>query len=89
MFSVCDNGKGIPEEDLPDLFEYGVSKNKTDTVDTNRGFGIGLPTCKTIILAHEGKLWATNNPDGRGSCFSFSLPLEQTTPNPGGQQYEQ
>ena len=89
VFSVCDNGKGIPEEDLPDLFEYGVSKNKTDTVDTNRGFGIGLPTCKTLILAHEGKLWATNNPDGRGSCFSFSLPLEQTTPNPGGQQYEQ
>jgi two-component system sensor histidine kinase KdpD len=75
VFTVRDDGRGISEEDLPNLFEYGESKNKTETVDTNRGFGIGLPTCKTIIMAHEGKLWAENNP-GRGSSFHFSLPLE-------------
>ena len=75
IFTVRDDGRGIPEEDMKDLFEYGVSKNKTDTVDTNRGFGIGLPTCKTIIMAHEGSLWAENN-QGPGSSFHFSLPME-------------
>ncbi|MBQ3389457.1 MAG: DUF4118 domain-containing protein [Firmicutes bacterium] len=74
-FSVRDNGRGIPEEEIPYLFEYGETKNQTNTVDTNRGFGIGLPTCKTIIMAHEGEIWVQNEP-GKGSCFRFSLPLE-------------
>ena len=73
LFSVSDNGQGIPEKDLPMLFEYGT--NKTAASEANRGFGMGLPTCKTIIQAHGGNLWAENNPD-RGCCFRFTLPLE-------------
>ena len=73
LFSVSDNGRGIPEKDLPTLFEYGT--NKTAASEANRGFGMGLPTCKTIIQAHGGNLWAENNPD-RGCCFRFTLPLE-------------
>ena len=75
LFSVSDNGRGIPEKELPELFEYGISKNKKPDPETSRGFGMGLPTCKTIIQAHGGNLWAENNPE-RGSCFRFTLPLE-------------
>ena len=35
--------------------------------------GLGLSVCRTIIAAHRGKLWATNNAD-RGATFHFSLP---------------
>ena len=37
------------------------------------GMGLGLSVCRTIITAHRGKLWATNNTD-RGATFHFSLP---------------
>jgi len=36
--------------------------------------GLGLSVCHTIIVAHRGKLWATNNVD-RGATFHFSLPI--------------
>jgi two-component system, LuxR family, sensor kinase FixL len=36
--------------------------------------GLGLSVCGTIIAAHRGKLWATNNAD-RGATFHFSLPI--------------
>ena len=38
------------------------------------GMGLGLSVCQTIIKAHRGKLWATNNVD-RGATFHFSLPV--------------
>jgi signal transduction histidine kinase len=36
--------------------------------------GLGLAVCRTIITAHSGNLWATNNPE-RGATFHFTLPL--------------
>jgi signal transduction histidine kinase len=36
--------------------------------------GLGLPVCRTIVTAHGGKLWATNNPE-RGATFHFTLPV--------------
>ncbi len=38
------------------------------------GMGLGLSVCRTIIAAHRGKLWATNNADC-GATFHFSLPI--------------
>jgi signal transduction histidine kinase len=38
------------------------------------GMGLGLSVCRTIIAAHQGKLWAKNNPDC-GATFHFSLPI--------------
>ena len=40
-----------------------------------KGMGLGLSVCRTIIAAHRGKLWATNNAD-RGATFHFSLPID-------------
>jgi signal transduction histidine kinase len=36
--------------------------------------GLGLSVCRTIVAAHRGKLWATNNAD-RGATFHFTLPV--------------
>jgi signal transduction histidine kinase len=53
---------------LPKLFEKFATKS-------DKGIGLGLFISKTIIEAHNGKIWAENNPDGSGAAFSFSLPI--------------
>jgi nitrogen fixation/metabolism regulation signal transduction histidine kinase len=39
------------------------------------GTGLGLFIAKSIIESHNGKIWAENNSEGRGTIFSFSLPI--------------
>lgn len=65
--SVFDQGCGIPPERLEQIFEPFFT-TKT------RGTGLGLAVCHTIITAHGGKLWATNNA-GRGATVQFTLPV--------------
>ncbi len=70
---VEDDGEGIPKEHLPHIFErfYRVDKAR----DRERGgSGLGLAIAKAILEAHGGEIWAESEP-GRGSAFSFSLPL--------------
>ena len=67
---VRDFGPGIPKPDLPHVFEPFFS-TKPD------GMGMGLAVSKTIIEAHEGRLWAENGPDG-GACFCIVLPVVST-----------
>jgi NtrC-family two-component system sensor histidine kinase KinB len=69
---VRDNGRGIPYEDQPRIFEkFFQSKNEPSV----RGsLGIGLAICKEIIRAHGGTIWVDSVP-GQGSVFSFTLPL--------------
>ena len=65
--SVTDGGGGIQEEKIEQIFEpFFTTKAK--------GMGLGLSVCRTIIAAHRGRLWATNNAD-RGATFRFSLPI--------------
>jgi two-component system, OmpR family, sensor histidine kinase VicK len=53
---------------MPRLFEKFASKSY-------QGTGLGLYICKSIIEAHGGRIWAENNPDGKGGAiFTFSLP---------------
>ena len=69
--TVRDYGHGIPEGELPHVkekFYKGSSKN--------RGTGIGLSVCYTIVKAHDGTMTAENLDSG-GACFRFYLPLEE------------
>ena len=74
LFTVKDNGEGIPEDKIDNLFEKFY---QVDVMASRKygGTGLGLAICKEIIDAHEGKIWAHNNKDGKGATFSFTLPL--------------
>jgi len=71
LFEVKDSGTGIPAEDFPHLFD-GMAEKKGGP-DSSRGFGIGLSLCKSIIDAHSGRIFASNNREG-GATFSFFIP---------------
>lgn len=76
LFTVEDNGCGIPEEKLGKLFSGYLEKDHTPTDGTRNNMGIGLSVCSTIIKAHDGELFAYNKPEG-GAVFGFSLELEE------------
>ena len=65
--SVKDTGSGIDPEIEPRLFSKFASKSF-------EGTGLGLFICKSIVEAHNGKIWAENNADGKGATFNFSIP---------------
>ncbi len=73
LVSVIDTGQGIALEDQSLIFEK--FKQSGDTL-TNRpsGTGLGLPICKQIIEHHGGMIWVESEL-GKGSCFSFTLPI--------------
>ncbi len=72
VFAVSDHGKGIDPSRIPDLFD---GKTTNGSSDSTRGIGIGLSICKSIILAHNGKIFAKNNRSG-GASFTFVLPMK-------------
>jgi signal transduction histidine kinase len=71
--SVTDSGKGIPEEDLPHIFDkfYRVREGRSREPD---GFGLGLYLAKRLVEAQGGKIWAESK-RGQGSKFCLTLPL--------------
>jgi signal transduction histidine kinase len=73
LFSVRDQGQGIPSDKLESIFERF---QQVDSSDSRRkgGTGLGLTICRKIIEQHEGKIWAESTL-GEGSTFSFTLPL--------------
>jgi len=75
LFSVSDDGAGIPPRELPGIFESSITRTSRPTSDNTRSMGIGLSVCRAIILAHNGTIEAANRPDG-GAVFTFRLPLE-------------
>lgn len=70
--SVSDNGRGIPENGLTQVFD------KFKRVDDGRGAvmgtGLGLAIVRHIINAHGGRIWVESK-EGEGSTFTFSLPV--------------
>ena len=65
-FSVRDNGIGLPKDSA--IFEMF-----TRAGGEHEGSGIGLATCRRIVEAHGGRIWAEPTPGG-GSTFHFTLP---------------
>ena len=68
---VHDTGEGIPEEDLPHLFESFYRGEKSRNRATG-GAGLGLAIARGIILAHDGEIWVESQP-GEGTTFIFRI----------------
>jgi signal transduction histidine kinase len=72
VVSIRDQGTGIPENELENIFDKFVQSSKNKTNDG--GTGLGLSICREIMAAHKGRIWAENNPDS-GAKLSFEIPL--------------
>jgi two-component system phosphate regulon sensor histidine kinase PhoR len=72
IVNVSDTGIGISKEDLPHVFERFY---KADKARPRGGSGLGLAIAKHAVQAHGGSIWGRSE-EGKGSTFSFSLPLK-------------
>lgn len=75
VFSVEDDGCGIPPERMAHLFT-GLLDSEAPTDSSRSNMGIGLSVCNTIVKAHSGEMKAQNRPEG-GAVFSFALEMEE------------
>jgi signal transduction histidine kinase len=73
VLRVSDTGVGIPEKDLPHIFEsfFHLEKSRTRNLG---GTGLGLAICKAIVEAHGGRI-AVRSRLGRGTAFTVELAL--------------
>jgi len=67
LISVSDSGLGVPADKLKKIFEPFFTTKQ-------HGMGVGLSIARTIVEAHEGKIWAESRPDG-GAFFCVVIPL--------------
>lgn len=74
--AVADRGLQIPAEDLERVFDKFYRLHSPRQVS---GTGLGLAICRSIIEAHGGQIWASDNPAG-GVIISFILPLGESGP---------
>jgi PAS domain S-box-containing protein len=77
LFTVRDQGRGVPENRLEVIFERFEQVDSSDAREKG-GTGLGLSISRSIVERLGGRIWAENNAEG-GSTFSFTLP-EATSP---------
>jgi len=76
--SIKDTGIGIAPKDQSAVFEQFKQIGGDTLTDKPKGTGLGLPICKEIVEHHGGRIWLESEP-GKGSNFSFALPIVATT----------
>ncbi|MFL6422003.1 MAG: ATP-binding protein [Nitrososphaeraceae archaeon] len=74
VVSIQDTGKGIDPTIRDNLFEKFTTKSE-------KGMGLGLYLSRKIIEADGGEIWGSNNTNGKGATFGFSLPLNNSLKN--------
>ncbi len=85
--SVCDQGRGVPPEMLGQLFRKHVALTGGDSGQGTAASGLGLAICKGLVEAHGGRIRAESQGLGRGTQFTFTLPVAvgrdaRTRPSP-------
>lgn len=75
--AVSDQGQGIPEADLSKLFKP-FSKTSVQSTAGESSTGLGLAIVRNIVEGHGGRIWVKSEV-GRGSTFSFTLPLTEAS----------
>ena len=73
VFTVSDNGRGIPLHLLGKLFDGSARSDRSS--DGKRSMGIGLSVCRTVVHAHGGTIRGENKKEG-GACFTVTLPMK-------------
>jgi two-component system sensor histidine kinase/response regulator len=74
LFTVADNGVGIPAE-YHDIIFRKFEQVKTPHIPRVRSTGLGLAFCKLVVEAHGGRIWVKSGGDMIGSAFHFWLPI--------------
>lgn len=86
---ILDTGVGMTAQDIPKLFhKFGMVGDNYLTKTNAQGTGLGLYIAKSIIELHGGKIWAASSGKGKGSVFSFTLPIaSKNTPESNENSY--
>lgn len=81
VFTVADQGRGIPPDKLEAVFGRFQQVDASDSREKG-GTGLGLAICRSIVEQHGGRIWAENR-SGGGAMFSFTLPAVEGADEPG------
>lgn len=73
FFSIKDRSPGLPDKDLPLLFDPFFRSERSNNRNATGGIGLGMALCKRIVEAHGGEITARHNPEG-GLIVEFTLP---------------
>ena len=87
--AVTDEGRGFSADQMERLFRPYSRVEEGDGEQRIAGAGLGLAICKGIVEAHGGCIWAESEGEGRGSRFTFTIPVsEQAISDTVGSDYE-
>lgn len=80
IVSVKDNGKGIPDNVVDNVFEKFYQVDTSSTREFG-GSGLGLSICRGIVESHGGRIWVQSKVN-EGSTFSFTIPINESSKMP-------
>ena len=82
--SVTDHGRGVPPDRLPHLFRKHAGGATGEGEAGLGGSGLGLAICKGLVEAHGGRIWAESDGAGRGTRFTFTVPVADDADDAAG-----
>jgi len=77
IVQITDTGMGIPKDRLEKLFDMTFERSDEAKKSFASGRGIGLYLSSQVIKAHNGRVWAESEGEGKGSTFNIELPIER------------